>query len=80
MIGRDGIDDEPIGDWTGCQKQTDNQSIHLKSIPIQSKLQTIPHKKTVSSNTVIDTQLPPCMPPPMWGSVAKAVSLIKHRI
>lgn len=51
-----------LGGLTGCQKQTDNQSTSNSSAT------------TVSSNTVIDTQLPTIYATTnVWGSVAKAV-------
>lgn len=51
-----------LGGLTGCQKQTDNQSASNSSAT------------TVSSNTVIDTQLPTVYATTnVWGLVAKAV-------
>lgn len=56
-----------LGGLTGCQKQTDNPSTSKQSASNSSAT-------TVSSNTVIDTQLPTVYATTnMWGSVAKAV-------
>lgn len=56
-----------LGGLTGCQKQTDNQSTSNQSASNSSAT-------TVSSNPVIDTQLPTVYATTnVWGSVAKAV-------
>ncbi|BAV11755.1 ABC transporter substrate-binding protein [Moraxella osloensis] len=61
-----------LGGLTGCQKQTDNQSPSTQSASNQSASNS--SATTVSSNPVIDTQLPTVYATTnVWGSVAKAV-------
>ena len=61
-----------LGGLTGCQKQTDNQSTSTQSASNQSASNS--SATTVSSNIVIDTQLPTVYATTnVWGSVAKAV-------
>lgn len=61
-----------LGGLTGCQKQTDNPSTSKQSASNQSASNS--PATTVSSNTVIDTQLPTVYATTnVWGSVAKAV-------
>lgn len=61
-----------LGGLTGCQKQTDNQSTSNQSASKQSASNS--SATTVSSNPVIDTQLPTVYATTnVWGSVAKAV-------
>ena len=68
-----------LGGLTGCQKQTDNPSTSKQSAsnpsPSNSEAtNTISSKNNVSSNTVIDSQLPTVYATTnVWGSVAKAV-------
>lgn len=57
-----------LGGLTGCQKQTDNPSTSKQSASNSQATNNI------SSNTVIDTQLPTVYATTnVWGSVAKAV-------
>ena len=61
-----------LGGLTGCQKQTDNPSTSTQSASNQSASNS--SATTVSSNPVIDTQLPTVYATTnVWGSVAKAV-------
>ena len=61
-----------LGGLTGCQKQTDNPSTSKQSVSNQSPSNS--SATIVSSNTVIDTQLPTVYATTnVWGSVAKAV-------
>ncbi len=61
-----------LGGLTGCQKQIDNQSPSTQSASNQSASNS--SATTVSSNPVIDTQLPTVYATTnVWGSVAKAV-------
>lgn len=61
-----------LGGLTGCQKQTDNPSTSKQSVSNQSPSNS--SATTVSSNPVIDTQLPTVYATTnVWGSVAKAV-------
>ena len=68
-----------LGGLTGCQKQTDNPSTSTQSASNQSASNSsatnnTSAKNNVSSNIVIDTQLPTVYATTnVWGSVAKAV-------
>ena len=68
-----------LGGLTGCQKQTDNPSTSKQSTsnhsPSNRQATNNPSpKNNVSSNTVIDSQLPTVYATTnVWGSVAKAV-------